>query len=81
MLSWHRTALSIIGVSAALSRLAFDRIGLWALASVLVAGPAGLWAFWTSGKRCGHELKVAVPIVLSLAIVVIGLTSLASIVS
>jgi len=81
MLSWHRTALSLMGVSAALSRLAFDRIGLWALASVLAAAPAGLWVFLASGRRCGDGLKAAVPLVLCLTIVVVGMTSLASIVS
>lgn len=55
-LSWQRTALSLVVVSAALAHLAFDRLGLFSLTGVLVAVPVGVWAFWGRGRRQRHAI-------------------------
>lgn len=46
VLAWQRTALSIAAAAALMSRLTFDRLGVFALTGLLVALPLSLWVFW-----------------------------------
>lgn len=50
-LAWQRTALALVAGSAFLSRLTFERLGVAALLSVVVAAPLGCWLVAASRTR------------------------------
>ncbi|HEY6933519.1 MAG TPA: DUF202 domain-containing protein [Marmoricola sp.] len=58
-LAWQRTALSLMAASLAVSRLAYGRLGAWAVLSAALGIPLTGWVFWISGARyrarTGHE--------------------------
>lgn len=53
-LAWQRLAIAVIAGSAALTRLTFDRLGPFALIS-LVNVPIGIWVLFESNRRYRHE--------------------------
>jgi uncharacterized membrane protein YidH (DUF202 family) len=86
-LAWQRTALSLAGASAALTRLTFDRLGPVALVSAAVAVPLTLWVFVESSGRYQHDAQIRrrrrsrggrAPAALAIAVVVMALTELAA---
>jgi uncharacterized membrane protein YidH (DUF202 family) len=89
-LAWQRTALAIVAAAAILTRLTFDRLGVLALASVLVALPLGLWVLQESRGRYAHDSGERLrprsrggraPAALAAATVVIALTELAALIA
>lgn len=54
-LAWQRTGLALVTGSAILTRLTFDRLGLLAFASLVIAMPIGLWLFIESRGRYSHD--------------------------
>ncbi|HEY5853785.1 MAG TPA: DUF202 domain-containing protein [Aldersonia sp.] len=52
-LAWQRLAISVMAGSAALARLTFDRLGPFALISLL-ALPIGIWVLIESNRRYHH---------------------------
>jgi uncharacterized membrane protein YidH (DUF202 family) len=50
-LAWQRTALALLASALLLARLTYDRIGVAALACLVVAVPAALWVMFVSGRR------------------------------
>ena len=42
-LAWQRTALSLVGCSAVITRLALGRLGTLAVVALVVAFPLSLW--------------------------------------
>ena len=88
-LAWQRTALSLMAGSVLLTRLTFDRLGAFALASVLVALPLSLWVLLESRGRYRHDAGLRrrsrsrggrAPAILTVAISVLALTELAALV-
>lgn len=86
-LAWQRTALALVTGAAILSRLTFAELGVWALGSVLVAGPLGLWVLFESRGRYRHDAGLQSrersrggrsPAALAVATVAVGLTELAA---
>jgi uncharacterized membrane protein YidH (DUF202 family) len=86
-LAWQRTALALLAGAALLTRLTLDRLGWFALASVLVAGPLAGWVFVESRLRYAHTAQVRsragprggrAPFVLMLATVVIATVEIAA---
>jgi uncharacterized membrane protein YidH (DUF202 family) len=83
-LAWQRTALSVVAGAAILSRLTYDRVGVAALLSVLVAAPLGLWVFFESHRRYAHggtDRRRYVrggraPMALTVATMVVGMSEL-----
>lgn len=61
-LAWNRTALAILGVAAAITRVTFERFGVPSLACLGLTLPLALWIFWTTSTRFRQPrtLKVAV---------------------
>lgn len=53
-LAWQRLAIAVIAGSAALARLTFDRLGPYALLSLLSI-PVGIWVLIESNRRYHHE--------------------------
>lgn len=89
-LAWQRTALSLVAGSAILTRLTIDRLGLFALASVIAAVPLGLWVFLESRGRYAHDAGVRLRLrprsgraaaALAFCTVVLALTELAALIS
>ena len=83
-LAWQRTALSLVAASAVLARIAYDRIGLFALISLAVTVPAVIWAyggFTPPEKKVNLKRDGVAPLLISGAIVVVALTALAAIVA
>lgn len=73
--------------STVLTRLTFDRLGLFALASALVAFPLSLWVLLESRRRYRHNAATRLrprfriglaPAMLTVAISVLALTELAA---
>lgn len=54
-LAWKRTALSILAGSAAITRLTYGRLGIWALAALGLALPLGMWVLFESRLRYAHN--------------------------
>lgn len=88
-LAWQRTALSLMAGSAVLSRLTYDRLGLFSLLSLVLALPLCLWVFVESRARYRHDAGIRLrprsrggraPTVLATAIVSMALTELAAII-
>ena len=86
-LAWQRTALSLVAGSALLSRLTFDRLGLFALSGVAVALPMSVWIFLEGRWRYGHDAGVRsrrrprdgiAPTAIMVATVAIAMTELAA---
>jgi uncharacterized membrane protein YidH (DUF202 family) len=50
-LAWQRTALALVAGAFLLGRLNFERLGIYALASVVVAVPLSAWVFLESRQR------------------------------
>ncbi len=86
-LAWQRTALAVLAGGALLTRYTSDKLGLFALASVLASVPLALWLFLESRGRYLHDAGVRVrprsrggraPLRLTIATLAIGLTELAA---
>lgn len=86
-LAWQRTALAMLAAAAVVSRLTLDRIGVLAVVSLLVVLPLVLWVMLESRGRYAHDAGVRrrprsrggrAPAFLATAIVLIGLTELAA---
>ncbi len=86
-LAWQRTALALLAGSAVVSRLTLDRIGVLAVASVIVTMPLALWVMLESRGRYAHDAGVRrrprsrggrAPGILAVVTVLIGLTELAA---
>jgi uncharacterized membrane protein YidH (DUF202 family) len=54
-LAWQRTALSLVGGSAVITRLTFARLGTLALTLLVVALPLSLWVLLESRLRYRRE--------------------------
>lgn len=57
-LSWQRTALSLMAGSAALTRITFGTLGLFALTSMAIVLPLASWVFVESRNRYRHDAGV-----------------------
>ncbi|MGH3355301.1 MAG: DUF202 domain-containing protein [Nocardioidaceae bacterium] len=86
-LAWQRTALAMLAAAGVVSRLTLDRIGVLAVVSLLVVLPLVLWVMLESRGRYAHDAGVRrrprsrggrSPAFLATAIVLIGLTELAA---
>lgn len=89
-LAWQRTALSLVAGSAILARLTVDRLGTFALASVLIALPLSLWVLVESRSRYAHDAGIRTrsrprggraPAALAIGTVVLAVTELAALLS
>ena len=89
-LAWQRTALALVAGAALLTRLTLDRLGWFAVASVLVAGPLAGWVFVESRLRYAQAAAVRTrlrprdgraPFALMLATVVVAAVELAALVA
>lgn len=89
-LAWQRTALALVAGSAILARLTFDRLGVLALVSVVVALPLSVWVLVESRGRYAHDAGVRrrrrprggrAPAALTVATAVLALTELAALVA
>jgi uncharacterized membrane protein YidH (DUF202 family) len=54
-LSWQRTALAVLAGSAVITRLTLNRLGPFALLSVVVAAPVCVWILIESRRRYEHD--------------------------
>ena len=86
-LAWQRTALALIAASAVVARLTLERIGVLAIASVLVAMPLAVWVMVESRGRYAHTAGVRsrarsrggrAPTVLAVVTVLVALTELSA---
>jgi uncharacterized membrane protein YidH (DUF202 family) len=82
-LAWQRTALSVVGGSAVLTRLTLDRLGAAAVVSVVVGVPLGMLLFVEGRsryrRRAGDEPPRRggrAPAALAFVTCVVGLTEL-----
>lgn len=60
-LAWQRTALSLVGGAAVITRLTFARLGTLALVALLVALPLSLWVLVQSRLRYRRASAPASP--------------------
>jgi uncharacterized membrane protein YidH (DUF202 family) len=84
-LAWQRTALALMAASAVVARLTLDRIGVLAVASVLVTVPLAAWVMVESRGRYAHTAGVRqrsrsrggrAPTVLAVVTLLVALTEL-----
>jgi uncharacterized membrane protein YidH (DUF202 family) len=87
-LAWQRTALALVAGAALLTRLTLDRLGWFAVVSVVVAGPLAGWVFVESRRRYAQAAAVRArprggraPLALALATVVVATVELAALVA
>jgi uncharacterized membrane protein YidH (DUF202 family) len=89
-LAWQRTALALVAGAALLTRLTLDRLGWFAVVSVVVAGPLAGWVFVESRLRYAQAAAVRArprprggraPLALALATVVVATVELAALVA
>jgi uncharacterized membrane protein YidH (DUF202 family) len=57
-LAWQRTALSLVAAAAVVARLTLDRLGAFALLSLVVVLPLSLWVMVESRGRYAHDAGV-----------------------
>lgn len=85
VLAWQRTALALVAGSAILTRLTVDILGWFALLSVGVAAPLGLWLMWEGRGRylrdAGQSRRLQgrggrAPLAVAIATIAIGATEL-----
>lgn len=57
-LAWQRTALALAAAAAVVARLTLERIGVVAVASVLVTMPLAVWVMAASRGRYAHTAGV-----------------------
>lgn len=59
-LAWQRTALSLMAAAAILARLTFDRLGLLAVAALLMTLALAAWVLIESHGRYAHDAELRV---------------------
>jgi uncharacterized membrane protein YidH (DUF202 family) len=87
-LAWQRTALALVGASAVVARLTFDRVGVTAVLVLAVALLLGVWVLLESRLRYAHaagtrsrgrERSGRAPLAVTVAVVLIGVVELVAV--
>jgi uncharacterized membrane protein YidH (DUF202 family) len=89
-LAWQRTALALVGASAVVARLTFDRVGVLAVLVLTVALLLAVWVLLESRLRYVHAAGIRgrgrgrsgrAPAAVTVSVVLIGLVELVAVVT